>query len=421
MRKAGLRRGSGSKDFISSSLTNTHRVSHIARLAVPAKHIQRSYSSMPRNLTIVDLFCGTGGFSSGFLGASKLFNLVYAIDLDATATNTAKANHGNSRIDVADIRAVRASSVKRSLGISSLDVLIGGPPCQGFSSLRPNRAGHSHDDRNSLYMQFAEYARVFRPKVVIMENVVGLLTHRNGRTLNEILERFEDLKYRVDWRVLNAANYGVPQKRERFIMMASRDNGPLAFPDPTHYFEGKVIGYRDKSRHVVGRDCLPLAISVMEAIGDLPSLSRGEDATNYCRLASTEYQRMRRGKARMLTLHKASLHSDKMMKIIRLAGSSASVLPRNLVTSGFSSCYSRLDGDRPANTITVKFQSPASNRCIHPTQDRTLTPREAARLQSFDDSYRFVGSLTQIAAQIGNAVPPVLGASIARSVLKIIR
>ena len=376
---------------------------------------------MPRTLTIVDLFCGTGGFSSGFLSASDRFNLVYAVDLDPAAIATARANHGAARIDLADIRAARASAVHRSLGLRELDVLIGGPPCQGFSSLRPNRAGTEEDQRNNLYMEFAEYARVFRPKVVVMENVVGLLTHRSGRTLDEILQRFVDLKYRVDWRILNAAHFGVPQKRERFIMIASRDSGPLEFPKPTHSFRGKVIGYRDKARHVASSAGLPRAISVMDAIGDLPALERGESALEYSGPASTKYQRCRRGRARSLTLHKASFHSDKMMRVIRLAGSSASALPRNLVSSGFSTCYSRLAADEPANTITVKFQSPASSRCIHPIQDRTITPREAARIQSFDDSYRFEGSLTQIAAQIGNAVPPVLGASIARSVLKHIR
>jgi DNA (cytosine-5)-methyltransferase 1 len=376
---------------------------------------------MPRDLTIVDLFCGTGGFSAGFLRASERFKLVYAVDLDPAATATARRNHASSRIDQADVRATRAAAIQRSIGISDIDVLIGGPPCQGFSSLRPNRGGGAEDDRNNLYMEFAQYAKVFRPKIVVMENVVGLLTHNQGNTLEQILQRFDNLGYRVDWRVLNAASYGVPQKRERFIMIASRGGGRLEFPAATHHFKGKVIGFRDKTRQVVGHEGLPPAISVMDAIGDLPPLRSGEDATTYCQPPLNGYQRLCRRRCRSLTLHKASRHSEKMMKVIRLAGSSASALPRNLVTSGFSTCYSRLASDEPANTITVKFQSPASSRCIHPDQDRTITPREAARLQSFEDAYRFEGSLTQIACQIGNAVPPLLGTAIARSVLECIR
>ena len=298
--------------------------------------------------------------------------------------------------------------------------MIGGPPCQGYSSLRPNRSSSIEDERNDLYTRFASFAAKFRPKVVVMENVVGLLTHDSGRTLDRVIRSFTSLGYTVDWRILNAASYGVPQKRERFIMIAARDNAPVRFPAPSHYFSGKVIGYKDKTRYLLASTSRPKALTVSEAISDLPSVRRGEQATEYENKPQNSYQRDRRSGARKLTLHKAANHSDKMMQVIRCSGPSIRSIPKHLITSGFSSCYSRLSGDEPSTTITVKFQSPASSKCIHPSQHRTITPREAARIQSFDDSYVFEGSLTQVASQLGNAVPPLLSRAIARTVVKML-
>lgn len=165
---------------------------------------------------------------------------------------------------------------------------------------------------------------------------------------------------------------------------------------------------------------LPPAITVMEAFSDLPPVERGEAAREYTSPPLNDYQAARRASSAKLTYHEAPNHSDKIMEIIRHSGRSISSIPPHLITSGFSSSYSRLDGDRPANTMTVKFQSAASSRCIHPKQNRALTLREGARLQSFDDDFVFAGSTTSIASQIGNAVPPLLGTAIAQSVARII-
>ncbi len=370
--------------------------------------------------TIIDLFCGTGGFAQGFLDAGSHFALKYAIDLDESASATARANHQDTIVETKDIREASPKSVQELLGTKHVDLVIGGPPCQGYSSLRPNRSSAEEDERNSLYMRFASFVAAFRPKVAVLENVVGLLTHREGETLERLLEAFGSLKYRVDWRLLNAASYGVPQKRERFVMIAARDNGVVRFPAPTHHFEGKVIGYRDRSRTLLASPSSSRALSVGDAIGDLPHLERGQEADSYDRPAKNAYQRARRGRATRLTLHKAANHSDKMMQVIKHSGPSIRSIPSHLITSGFSSCYSRLAAEEPATTITVKFQSPASSKCIHPSQHRTLTPREAARIQSFDDSYVFAGSMTEIAAQLGNAVPPLLGRAIATSVTEML-
>ena len=369
---------------------------------------------------IIDLFCGTGGFAHGFVGYDDGLRLVYAVDIDESAAETAKANHGKSIVETKDIRKISPRTLRKQLGVKEVDVIIGGPPCQGFSSLRPNRSSSVEDERNSLFVNFASFVDVFRPKVVVMENVVGLLTYNDGRTLDKLLTCFGSLGYNVDWRILNAASYGVPQKRERFVMIAGRDHASIMFPQPTHHFTGKVVGYKDKNRFLLADAKHARALTVNDAISDLPALSRRQQALRYDRPPENAYQRARRKGSTHLELHKAANHSDKMIEVIRHAGESISCIPSHLVTSGFSSCYSRLDGDEPSTTITVKFQSPASSKCIHPTQDRTITPREAARIQSFDDSYIFKGPLTRIAAQLGNAVPPLLGRAIARSVCQML-
>ena len=376
--------------------------------------------SNDRPITMIDLFCGTGGFAEGFLRSGLPFDLKYAVDLDTNSTSTAASNHPTTTVQTGDIRQITTSDVKERIGAEHVDLIIGGPPCQGYSSLRPSRGTGKSDERNDLYTHFARFVRDFRPKMVVLENVVGLLTHQGGATLDAILQEFESLDYRVDWRILNAAAYGVPQKRERFIMLAARDNARFMFPEPTHRFGGKVIGYKDPSRILRAHADAPPALTVMDAISDLPPIQRGETATAYTMDALNPYQAERRRGSASLSLHQAANHNDKMMRVIELAGPSIRSLPPELVSSGFSSSYSRLEADEPATTITVKFQSPSSSKCIHPLQNRTLTPREAARIQSFDDTYVFKGPPTDIARQIGNAVPPLLGKALAHSVARAI-
>ena len=381
-------------------------------------------------MKIFDLFCGTGGFSKGFENSTKAkYQVVFGLDLLATSIETFKLNHQRAIGLAKDIRSLRKHEVEQISGVKKgcLDVLIGGPPCQGFSSIRPFRSSNEDDKRNSLFEEYASFVNYFRPKIFVLENVVGLATHKSGSTLEIMQECFHLLGYETDWRLLNAAHYGVPQKRERFIMMGVERGGEIVFPRPTHNYNGSTIGYKDRKRVIVSHnndlfDSAPLepAVTVKDAIGDLPPIGSGEASQRYESLPFTSYQKARRKKNIILTLHKSTLHSEKMMEIIKHSGKNISCIPKELITSGFSSCYSRLDGNEPSVTITVNFVHPASNRCIHPYLDRALTPREGARIQSFDDEFNFYGSRTQITKQIGNAVPPLLGKAIADSLSKIL-
>lgn len=367
---------------------------------------------------VLDIFCGSGGLSFGF-EQSGGFATTCGIDLLPDRIETFVTNHHHATGIAGDLRAHSLSELHRLTG--EVDVVVGGPPCQGFSSIRPFRNLTEGDPRNSLAEHYVLVINHLRPEWFVFENVVGILTHEGGMRLQSVLEGLSAAGYSVDWRVVNAALFGVPQFRERVVIVGNRIGVPFIWPKPTHRVDYKsMAGSRPE---VIRTDPLfsvglPQAVTLMEAIDDLPAIpSGGEAASAYGKAARTDYQRLMRSGSRQLTLHKATKHSPKMLEIIRHAGANISALPPGMVKSGFSSCYSRLDPGRPSTTLTVNFVHPASNRCIHPHQDRALTPREGARIQSFPDRFEFRGTSAQIVKQIGNAVPPLLGQRIAEAIL----
>lgn len=381
---------------------------------------RRRIDPSPGKRPVVDLFCGVGGFSYGF-ELSGVFEVVAGIDLLSDRLDTFVANHPTANAYGQDIRAIKTEVLNREN--PQPFVVVGGPPCQGFSSLRPFRNVEWNDPRNNLAEEFCRIVRELEPEWLVFENVVGLLTHEKGRAVESIVQGFEEIGYRTSARVLNAAYHGLPQRRERLIIVGNRQGKVFKWPRPTHYVEARsMVGdsrllIRPASGLFAG--ALEPAIAIDEAIHDLPDVAAGETKTRYRDdVILTDYERTMRNGATRLTMHDATDHSTEMLRIIRLAGPNIRALPPGMVSSGFSSCYSRLAGTEPSVTLTVNFVHPASNRCIHPHQDRALTPREGARLQGFPDQFTFHGSRSQIVKQIGNAVPPLLGKVIAEAILE---
>ena len=368
------------------------------------------------SLNIIDVFCGTGSFSHGFIKQNDACELVMAVDILKTATDTVKLNNPKCHTITDDIRKINLNEAHGKIGNKKIHVIIGGPPCQGFSSLRPNRATNFNDSRNNLFEEFARFVAYFKPTYFVLENVVGILTHNKGNTLKRLTNTFDRLGYKTKWKILNAANYGVPQKRERFILIGTANEELINFPLPTHFFNGKTIGYKDRTKLLTGSGEEKPAVTMFDAISDLPIINSGEKSEVYAVEPENAFQKEMRFNSNKLTLHEASNHSEKMLEIIKHSGDNIKSIPRHLITSGFSSCYSRMKPSEPANTITVKFRSPSSSKCIHPFQDRSITIREAARLQTFEDTFKFAGSNTDISALIGNAVPSLLGKAIARNI-----
>jgi DNA (cytosine-5)-methyltransferase 1 len=380
---------------------------------------QRKAQNSSTKIRVMDLFCGTGGFSHGF-ELTGAFQVTTGLDLLEDRIRTFSKNHPGANCFASDIRDIDVNTILEHDDIP--EVIIGGPPCQGFSSIRPFRNLTEKDLRNNLFESFAVVVKKIKPKWFVLENVVGLLTHEKGKTLKAIIQLFEQAGYKVTWKVLNAALYGLPQRRERLLIVGSREGKQFFWPEPTYYFHGrsmagKVHGQNVQILPLFSQDFRP-AVTVVEAIHDLPEIGSGMSCSEYRNdIVLTDYEKLMRGNSTKLTMHEATRHSERMLEIIRQAGYNRYDLPEGLTSSGFSSSYSRIEPNSPSVTLTVNFVHPASNKCIHPYQDRALTPREGARLQGFEDNYVFIGSRAQIVKQIGNAVPPLLGKIIAQSLL----
>ena len=368
--------------------------------------------------TIVDLFAGAGGLTAGFHLAG--FKSLCAIDINKKSLTTYKHNFPEAKIITQDITTINPVDLRQELGIKreELTALIGGSPCQGFSRNIPAGYRYLQDSRNQLYQTFIEFVKEFRPLHVVIENVPEILKAYDGAVKNEITERLERLGYKVTSASLNAAHYGVPQTRARAFFLGSLDR-IWQIPEHTHYGDIRSDFRSSKVNNQLSvlTSSRPL-LTVRDAMGDLPSLDAGQEHTNesYPSPPQTEYQMMVRCGSKKLVNHIARALSPTQMARARLLteGQDARDLPPEFAPKKhYSGAYGRLSWDKPARTITKWVFHPGSGRFFHPTQDRTITIREAARLHSYPDSFHFLGTYTDMAAQIGESVPPLLAKAIA--------
>ena len=332
------------------------------------------------------------------------------VDVEKNYIQTYRVNFPDAHSLELDLSSVNPKDLmgRLSLKAGELDLLAGGPPCQGFSKNVP-RSRRTFDLKNNLLIRtFLDYCQHLRPKCILMENVAEMRNGFDRTYTEEIAERLNGLGYSVEHSVMNAADFGVPQRRRRAFFVAAADGVSVELPHPTHMKPNGTSSLFVQSSHV----------SVWDAIGDLPALEHGtgEEPCEYRCLPTNAFQAKARNPTGWVRNHVArKLRKVQFERLASLApGQGHKDLPEHLqVRGGYSGAYGRLTKEMIAPTVTRWVFHPGSGRFGHPVDVRTITMRETARLQGFDDSFVFVGSYTQQAGQLGNAVPPLLVEKIA--------
>lgn len=345
--------------------------------------------------TVIDLFAGVGGLSLGFEQAG--FHVVLANEYDDEIAAAYRKNHLETKMVVGDITAL---NLEDTFGVfaGKIDVIIGGPPCQGFSQKGQRKT--IHDKRNFLFKYYVKVVELVRPRYFVMENVPNLLTAENGYFRKEIVELFNGMGYSLNTGILNAADYGVPQNRRRAVIIGKRDGEAPSLPIKTEQ-----------------------RVTIWDAIGDLAYLESGEgqEEQQYADLPASDYAKSLRGDMCVLHNHVATKHSKLALERLALIPPNCGkeVLPdEHLTKSIYSGTWSRMIKDDISVTITTRFDTPSSGRFTHPYLNRAITVREAARIQSFPDSFVFTGTKSSQMKQVGNAVPPRLANAIATVIKK---
>ncbi|MBD2597335.1 DNA cytosine methyltransferase [Nostoc spongiaeforme FACHB-130] len=399
----------------------------------------------PEKPTVIDLFAGAGGFGLGFDMAG--FSVSLSLEIDAWACDTLRYNRPSMTVIHNDIRNFNTESSVKEICVFSPDIIIGGPPCQGFSVAGPAQKDPK-DQRNSLFTNFAQWVSFLEPKAFVMENVKGLLSRKssNGQKVIDIIRKtFEDIGYFVEVWKLNAAEYGVPQIRERIFIVGNRNGKELGIPLKTHSLE---LYYLNKSQlSLFDSEAKFPPITLWDAISDLPPLNarEGEEEQDYFVEPQNDYQAWIRNGSNLLYNHVAMEHSDRLVERFKQIkwGESSSDVPKEygarrrsgngeLSNKSYDQNNRRLNPYKPSHTIAASFYA----NFIHPFQHRNLTAREGARVQSFPDNYRFMGKKTVVSHkllhreerfdekflcqynQVGNAVPPILAKAIALHLLE---
>ena len=344
--------------------------------------------------TVIDLFAGVGGLSLGF--EMEGFDILLANEFDQSIATAYKENHKSTNVVVGDITSLDLSKVFGEY-VNKIDVVIGGPPCQGFSQKGKRKT--INDERNFLFKHYVEVVKFVKPKYFVMENVPNLLTAEKGFFLNEIKGLFKGYGYSIRYGILNAADYGVPQNRRRAIIIGKYLATPPELPLPCKQ-----------------------KVTIWDAISDLAYLESGEGEfeQEYRNSPKSDYEKKMRKGSKILYNHMATKHSalalERLSSIPPNAGKE--VLPKEHITkSVYSGTWSRMKQNDVAVTITTRFDTPSSGKFTHPFLNRAITVREAARLQSFPDTFKFIGSKMSQMKQVGNAVPPLLARKIARVIM----
>lgn len=358
---------------------------------------------MKEKKTAIDLFCGCGGISEGLKRLG--FNVLAGVDSEKKYISTFTHNFPESNSLIVDLRDFSPERLMEVAGIEKgeLTLLAGGPPCQGFSKNVPRKYRFLEDRNNLLIKIFLDYCEALKPTMILMENVAEMKNGFQQSYTEEILERLNYVGYEVTNVVLNAANYGIPQRRRRAFFLANKLGIKFSKPQETH----SKLCSQPKIIHDLNH------VSVWEAIGDLPSLNHGEgnDITDYSCNPFSDYQDTVRQGCKNVSNHVArKLQPTQYARYKALKpGEGHKDLPIDLqVKSGYSGAYGRLTKLMIAPTITRWVFHPGSGRWGHPVDIRSLTIREVARIQGFPDSYEFVGTYNNMAGQLGNAVPPLL-------------
>jgi DNA (cytosine-5)-methyltransferase 1 len=390
-----------------------------------------------KQYSVLDTFAGAGGFSLGFqLAGAKIIG---AIELDSWACETFQFNHPESTVLQGDISAMTDEQIVSAFGKANVDIVLGGPPCQGFSVCNKN-SGDSKDPRNSLFEEFIRVGRLLRPKIMIMENVPNLIkarTESKELVVDIITKELQKLGFHVDYRIVEATDFGVPQIRKRLVFVASTVKLTHPFPPRTHT--------TDTSRDLF-ESGLKSCPTLWDAISDMPDIEarEGAEEADYCKPPQNEYQGMLRRGAKALFNHKAMNHSKRVVERFAAmsCGDSVSDVPDHLrplrrnSTEFSDTVYDqnnrRMYPDRQCHTVPASFYA----NFVHPFKNRNFTAREGARIQSFPDWYVFKGKPTVVSQkllqregrleekhlgqynQIGNAVPPLMAKAIAENILR---
>lgn len=341
---------------------------------------------------ILDLFCGAGGFSFG-MHQNSHFKTLVALDFNEEAANTFQKNMPEAEVVTGDITDtdVKSLIIEKSKAVG-INMIIGGPPCQGFS-MKGKKLG-LEDKRNYLFKEYLKLVEELEPEVFVIENVKSLLSTAGGYFREQILEYIHRLRYNVNYGILNAKDFGVPQSRERAIFICSKSKD-IALP--------------------IGND---EGVTIRDAISDLAYLNsaQGSFESDYQMKADSEYQKKMRANSNKLYNHQATAHSKVALEKLAMIPpeKGKEYLPDELKgNQKFNTTWGRLVWNGVSPTIDTRFDAPSNGTNSHPKLNRSITPREAARIQSFSDDFIFYGGKRSVGRQIGNAVPPLLAKGIA--------